>query len=69
MIKLAYLSVFIGFVMKVIQIIKEFPKIYSKNKNTSSVIMNLCLYTIYSIVDIMVSIGCAIYGIEIFLIK
>lgn len=69
MIRLAYLSVFIGFIMKLIQLIKEFPKIYYKNKGTSSVIINSCLYTIYSIVDIMVSIGCAIYVIEIFLIK
>lgn len=69
MIRLAYLSVFIGFIMKVIQLIKEFPKIYYKSQNTSSVVINLSLHTIYSVVDIMVSIGCAIYGIELFLIN
>ncbi|MBM7833087.1 hypothetical protein [Clostridium sardiniense] len=69
MVKLAYLSLLLGFFIKIFLFIKEFHEVFSKKKEKHTAFISFLLCSIYGIVDIMVSIGCGLYGIEIFLIK
>lgn len=69
MIKLAYLSLLLGFFIKIFLFIKEFPETFAKKKEKHTAFISFLLCIIYGIVDIMVSIGCGLYGIETFLIK
>jgi len=69
MVKLAYLSLALGFFIKIFLFIKEFPEVFSKKKEKHSAFISFTLCSIYGIVDIMVSIGCGLFSIEMFLIR
>lgn len=69
MVKLAYLSLLLGFFMKIFIFIKEFPEVFTKKREKHTAFISFLLCTIYGIVDIMVSIGCGLFGIEMLLIR
>ncbi|MEG1002962.1 hypothetical protein [Clostridium sp.] len=69
MIKLAYFSLFIGFIFKILEQIKNFPEMYSLKKENHSSFSSFSLCVIYGIVDVMVTTGCGLFGIELFLIN
>lgn len=67
MIKVAYISLFIGIILNLILFIKDFKISYIKKKNKDITFIKFISEVNLKFVDILVLGGCGLYGIEKFL--